>query len=101
MCVYISFKNTKHLISLVSFLIPTPAFIKPGLFSLCLSYLLPKSRIRQDALLLLKMEIYLPISKSMKKFFLLTLFFAARVLASFSATYYVAVNGKDDNPGTL
>ncbi|GAB3915159.1 right-handed parallel beta-helix repeat-containing protein [Mucilaginibacter boryungensis] len=37
----------------------------------------------------------------MKKLALLTLFFAARCFASFSATYYVAVDGKDDNPGTL
>lgn len=37
----------------------------------------------------------------MKKLALFTLFFAVRCFASFSATYYIAVDGKDDNPGTL
>jgi hypothetical protein len=48
------------------------------------------------------MQIYLPISKSkMKKLILFALFFAVPCLAAFSATYYVAVDGKDDNPGTV
>src|SRR5476649_2643635 len=37
----------------------------------------------------------------MKKNILLCLFFVMQMAYAFSATYYVAVDGKDTNPGTL
>src|SRR5476651_1873017 len=37
----------------------------------------------------------------MKKLKLLCLFFFIQMAYGFSATYYVAVDGKDSNPGTL